>query len=123
MLSSKGKNGFTLIELLIVVAIIGVLAAIAIPAFSSYRAKAYCAAVKSDLGNLAVGQEAFYYENTTYLAATNVAGTSNVPGFTWSPGVVLVASAGNTASWSATANHPNCLDGPYTWDSALGGMQ
>ena len=62
----KNEKGFTLIELLIVVAIIGILAAIAIPQFSAYRAKAYNAAANTDLRNLRSHLEAYFYENQYY---------------------------------------------------------
>ena len=62
----RSKKGFTLIELLIVVAIIGILAAIAIPQFSSYRAKAYNSAANSDLKNIKTGMEAFMADNQQY---------------------------------------------------------
>jgi type IV pilus assembly protein PilA len=55
--------GFTLIELLIVVAIIGILAAIAVPQFSTYRAKAYNSAATSDLRNAKSGLEVYFTEN------------------------------------------------------------
>jgi type IV pilus assembly protein PilA len=58
--------GFTLIELLIVVAIIGILAAIAIPQFSAYRAKAYNSAATSDLKNAKTSLEAYFMDNHTY---------------------------------------------------------
>ena len=64
----KSKKGFTLIELLIVVAIIGILAAIAIPQFASYRQKAYNAAANSDLKNLKTGMEAYMADNQEYPA-------------------------------------------------------
>jgi len=62
----KSEKGFTLIELLIVVAIIGILAAIAIPQFASYRAKAYNSAAVSDLKNFKTGMEAYYADNQEY---------------------------------------------------------
>lgn len=62
----RSKKGFTLIELLIVVAIIGILAAIAIPQFSAYREKAYNSAAQSDLKNAKTTLEAFYAENQKY---------------------------------------------------------
>jgi len=62
----QSKKGFTLIELLIVVAIIGILAAIAIPQFSAYRAKAYNSAATSDLKNVKTGMEAFMADNQQY---------------------------------------------------------
>ncbi len=66
LLKMRSKKGFTLIELLIVVAIIGILAAVAIPQFSSYRAKAYNAASNADLKNLKTGMEAFMADNQQY---------------------------------------------------------
>ena len=62
----KNQKGFTLIELLIVVAIIGILAAIAIPQFASYRAKAYNSAATSDLKNFKTGMEAYFADNQEY---------------------------------------------------------
>jgi type IV pilus assembly protein PilA len=62
----KNEKGFTLIELLIVVAIIGILAAIAIPQFASYRQKAYNSAAQSDLRNLRTGMEAYMADNQEY---------------------------------------------------------
>jgi prepilin-type N-terminal cleavage/methylation domain-containing protein len=63
---NKNQKGFTLIELLIVVAIIGILAAIAIPQFAEYRKKAFNSAAQSDLKNAKTGVEAFYSDNFYY---------------------------------------------------------
>jgi len=62
----RNRKGFTLIELLIVVAIIGILAAIAIPQFAAYRAKAYNSAATSDLKNTKTNLEAYYSDNQKY---------------------------------------------------------
>ncbi len=62
----RSSKGFTLIELLIVVAIIGILAAIAIPQFAAYREKAYNSASNSDLKNVKTGMEAFMADNQEY---------------------------------------------------------
>lgn len=58
----RNKKGFTLIELLIVVAIIGILAAIAIPQFAAYRQKAFNSAAESDLKNTKTNLESYYSE-------------------------------------------------------------
>lgn len=62
----RSKKGFTLIELLIVVAIIGILAAIAIPQFSNYRVRSFNTAAASDLKNVKTALEAYYSEYQEY---------------------------------------------------------
>jgi type IV pilus assembly protein PilA len=62
----QNKKGFTLIELLIVVVIIGILAAIAIPKFANTKEKAYVASMKADLRNLVTAQEAYFSNGAVY---------------------------------------------------------
>jgi type IV pilus assembly protein PilA len=62
----NSKKGFTLIELLIVVAIIGILAAIAIPQFASYRMRGFNAGANSDLKNMKTSLEAYFADNQVY---------------------------------------------------------
>src|SRR5207249_4768745 len=65
------RKGFTLIELLIVVVIIGILAAIAIPKFANTKEKAYIASMKSDLRNLVTAEEAYFADSIKYAAQTS----------------------------------------------------
>src|SRR3989442_1601322 len=94
--AAMSRNGFPLIELLIVVVIIGLLATIAIPKFSNTKEKAYVAAMKSDLRNLATAEEAFFYDSAKYT--TNFALMNN---FNPSAGVTMVLNA-TTSGWSAS---------------------
>ena len=91
------RKGFTLIELLIVVVIIGILAAIAIPKFANTKDKAYLAAVKTDLRNLATAQEGYFADNQTY--------TTSLPSFTPSANVSIAISPASASGWAATGTN------------------
>src|SRR5204863_454838 len=107
-LVQMNRKGFTLIELLIVVVIIGILAAIAIPKFANTKEKAYLASMKSDLRNLITAEEAFFADSVKYTTAIGVGGlqyatTSGVVGPT-----IQVTADGFTATVSHTTTTKTC---------------
>ena len=73
-LRGGNSKGFTLIELMIVIAIIGILAAIAIPNFIAYRNKAYCSQAENDAKSVASAVADYYSEpdHTTMLADADI---------------------------------------------------
>lgn len=103
-------EGFTLIELLIVVIIIGILAAVAIPTFLNQRQRAFRAAVQSDLRNVAVEAETWFTDNQTYVGFIGAAGppATGLTAFRNSPNVTFqdVEAADFTAgSYCIEAQH------------------
>jgi len=75
---TKTEKGFTLIELMIVVAIIGILAAIAIPQFASYRSKAFNAAAVSDLHTARLAEESVFADYQLYGGSAAAGSTTAV---------------------------------------------
>jgi len=110
----KNNKGFTLIELLIVVVIIGILAAIAIPRFAATKGKAFDAAAKTDLRNAMTAQEAYFSDWQTYTAHANLDRQA-------STGVTLTA-VGTAGGYSMTAGHSS---GGSSWcvTSGAGNIQ
>jgi prepilin-type N-terminal cleavage/methylation domain-containing protein len=107
-MQNRTRKGFTLIELLIVVVIIGILAAIAIPKFANTKEKAYLASMKSDLRNMATTQESYFADNQVYTSGvpSNIAGaTVSLYGFVPSSGVTVNATATGGTGWGATSTH------------------
>jgi prepilin-type N-terminal cleavage/methylation domain-containing protein len=111
----SNRKGFTLIELLIVVVIIGILAAIAIPKFANTKEKAVVAGMKSDLRNMVTAQEGFFSDNQTYATGFGAV-QANAPAspacggtvaFGPTAGNLMVFAGGCTAAgWAATISNP-----------------
>jgi len=121
------RKGFTLIELLIVVVIIGILAAIAIPKFAATKDKAKLASVKSDLRNIETAEEAYFSDKQAYgdyaaLQGANLfnATAPNVPTITVNGTVGYTASVANATisagatSCSVTVGGGGATDGVIT---------
>ena len=108
----RNRRGFTLIELLIVVVIIGILAAIAIPKFANTKEKAYIASMKSDLRNLVTAEEAYFADSVKYSTSVQC---SNPPAagkvaFCTTTGNTLAAptvGTGTQAGWTASITNLN----------------
>jgi prepilin-type N-terminal cleavage/methylation domain-containing protein len=90
--------GFTLIELLIVVVIIGLLAAIAIPKFAATKDKAKMASVRSDLRNTMTAQEAYFADYSTFGTLAQLQAASNYLLSNGNTGSVLPVASGYTAT-------------------------
>lgn len=110
---ARNRSGFTLIELLIVVVIIGILAAIAIPKFGNTKSSAQVATLKADLRNLSTSQETYFAQFGIYgTASASLISTYFQP----SANVNIAVAAYNTTGWQATATMTGL---PSNWNCTL----
>ncbi len=109
MIERRREAGYTLVEMMIVVAILGILGAVAIPAYQGYVASGKEAEAKAGLSNIALLEEQYFAQNRTYVAAANAAVLKSTIGFkaeadtnyTWS---VVAGTSGIATSFKATAD-------------------
>jgi len=116
MKNLRGQSGFSLIELLVVIVIVGILAAIAIPQFAGQRGRAFEATLRADLRNAAVAEEAYYAQNQVYK--TGPLSASILPGYNKTQEISMSAVAG-TNTFTLAAAHSNCV-GTWSYDSKTG---
>jgi type IV pilus assembly protein PilA len=113
----KGQQGFTLIELMIVVAIIGILAAIAIPNFLTYQAKAKQSEAKVGLGGIFTTATSYFAENNTFVATGSQLGyaPAGTPRYEFSyGGTTINATGAASCTGLTTVLAPNASASGFT---------
>lgn len=106
------QEGFSLVELLVVIAMIGVLAATAIPRFNDFRASAFDSRAQQDIRSLATAQELHHALNETYADDPD-----DLAGFAASEGVTVAVASADATAFEASAQHGSGRR-VFTWDSS-----
>ena len=115
------SQGFTLLEILIVLTIVSILTAVALPQYNDYKKQAFDSRALSDLRNVAISEEAYFMQTEKYLAC-NGSGCALLPGMSAvSKGVTLAVEIKDEA-FIARASHPKGSGKTYFWDSSKGGL-
>ena len=109
--------GFTLLELLIVIAVLGILAAIAIQNIGLYRARSIDASMRSDLRNAAMAMESYYGE---FLAYPNTEAALLITGYRKTSGVTLTINVPTPSTYTLNAARPSGSQASFTFDSSTG---
>ena len=111
-----------MLELLVAVAVVGILAAIAIPQYRAYRQRGFDASARVDLRNAATAEEALYTRAGAYVNCRNANCEQRLPGFHRTNNVTIrIRIAGGT--FTGTSTHPNGSGKVWAYDNAAGGMQ
>ena len=113
----RNEQGFTLLELIVVIAVLGILMAIAIQQFSLYRSRATDAAMRSDLKNAALAMESYYGEFLDYPGSVNAL---RLVGYRNTNGVTLTINVSSPSSFTLNAATPNGTQPSFTFDSTTG---
>lgn len=113
----RQNEGFTLLELLVVIAVMGVLAAIVTQQFVIYRSRAIDAQMRSALKSAAMAMESYFADFQSY--PTSVVGISTV-GFRQTSGVTMTINVTSPSSFNLTASKPSGTQASYTFDSSTG---
>lgn len=113
----RQSHGFTLLEMLVVIAVFGILSAIAIQQYNSYRSRAVDIQMKSDLKNAALAMESYFSEFQSY--PNSLAKLVSV-GFRQTEGVTLNVSLLTPFSYTLTASRPNGTQASFTYNSTTG---
>ena len=116
--NARNEKGFTLIELLIVIAIIGILAAIAIPQFSQYKKRAYYSDVEANLHNLYLACKAYWADEGSGNACTTTIASGTSYGFNQSSNVTVSPGTGTEDVFTATAQTSDADDKIFTLDES-----
>ena len=117
----NAQSGFTLLELLVVLVIVGILTAIAIPQYAAYKKRAFDARARADLYSAALAEEAFFLDSEKYLSCTDN-GCTQLPGIARLSLGVTLAMNGTQSGFTGTAKHIQGTGRVFTWDSSGGGL-